>query len=317
MNTLSRQPQLALGDPSERLRDFRNGPRIDDVNVPLSAVSDEAWASDRRRVGIVDNPETAGVSGEPAQILDRFLPSRFESLNWYIMAPLKHAPRYSFTRKPGAFQRDVDEAKKSAVGENMFDKGTLLARAQNAFNTQSYTASKAGFQLALHQLGSLHEAPLQFTRRGVMETGASRSTQSLKRDLVRVEKSHVSKQSPKTRLARESCFSSSIRTANDPEFRISHKAAGYELACFNARVFASANAVMSSEVNSSDSGSIGCCRSIKKRTKSSASCCKRGGSFLAPSKICSATLIVKCYHYCRAVSSLFQYPVREISYFHL
>jgi len=161
MNTLSRQPQLALSGPFERMRDFRDSLGIDDVNLSLSTVSDQTRVSDRRRVGIVYNPETARVSGEPAQIFDRFIPPRFQSASRNIVAALKHAP------------------------------------------------------------------------------------------------------------------SRPIRTANDPEFSMSHKAAGYELECFKARAFASVNAAMSSDVSPSDLGSIGCCRSSKKRAKSSASCCKR------------------------------------------
>jgi len=198
MNTLSRQPQLALSAPFERMRDFRDSLGIDDVNLPLSTVSDQTRASDRRRVGIVYNPETARVSGELAQIFDRFIPQRFQSVSRNIVAALKHGP------------------------------------------------------------------------------------------------------------------SRPIRTSNDPEFSMSHKAAGYELECFKTRPFASVNAAMSSEVNSSDSGSIGCCRSSKKRTKSSASCCKRGDSVLAPSKICSATLTPQSYHYCWAMSPSFQYPLNQL-----
>ena len=315
MNALSRQLELALSAPSERLRDFWNSVRIDNVNLPLSAVSDEAWTNLRRRVRIIYNPETARASSEPVQILNGFIPPRFKSLDRNIMAALKHAPRYALARKLGAFESDVNEAEKAAIDQNLLDQRAVLAGAQHTFNTECLTPSQAGFQLGLYCFGRLDKPPTQFIRRGVMETRSPRSTKPFECDLIRVEKSDAPKQSLKTRITRQSCFSSPIRTANDPELSVSHKAAGYELGWFRARAFPSVNAAMSSEVNSSDSGSIGCCRSIKKRTKSSASCCKRGGSALAPSKICSATLIVQSYHGCGAMSPLFQYPAREISYF--
>lgn len=208
----------------ETAGDFGNRFGVENLDLSTTALGNQTRRHTRRRVRIIHHPETARAPGEPAQVFDRPAPSRREFFRRDIVSALSNPLGYALAGKLRIFQSDIDEAKKTVSGEDLFDEGTILARAQHALNADGLAPSQSCAQFALDCFGGIDEGAFQLLRAGVVKSLPTRCVESLQRKLVGIQEVHAAKQPSETRVTGEGGLSRAIRTADDPQGRSLHEA---------------------------------------------------------------------------------------------
>src|SRR6516225_9776741 len=126
MRLLPPKPQSIARRSRETASDFWNRLGIQYPHGPAATFANEFRRHTGSRVGVIENPKPASSPREPAQVLNRAVPSVCQLTCRHVVATSCHPACDPLSGDLRVSESNIDKTKEAAGIENLLNKGAVL-----------------------------------------------------------------------------------------------------------------------------------------------------------------------------------------------